>query len=95
MNSFIGTIDELLEKCSKLNENELNQIEVDVEKSASISFIMKEMFCDENEAKDLYNYLNQLQIKEAIQNLLEIGEIENAGFDEDGNILYKLKNKNE
>ena len=43
MKPFQGSIDDLLEKVSKLSKKELDQIEVDSEKSASISFICKEL----------------------------------------------------
>jgi len=93
MNSFNGTIDEVLEKCSNLSEEELNEIEADVNKSASISFIIEQSNCSEEEAEEVYQYFSELQVKKAIDNLLKIGEIKIDGYNSDNEPIYKLIKK--
>jgi hypothetical protein len=93
MEPFQGSIDDLLEKVSKLSKKELDQIEVDSEKSASISFICKELDCSLEEAEEIYQEILRQEIDQALKDLLEEGLIEIVGYNEDGEPLYDLKKK--
>jgi len=92
MEAFEGSIDDLLEKVSRLSEEEIDQIEADAEKSASISFICTRCNCTEEEAEEIYEYILDLEIKKALDDLIEEGLVKIVGYDEDGNPLYALKN---
>jgi hypothetical protein len=93
MEPFQGSIDDLLEKVSKLSKKELDQIEVDSEKSASISFICNELDCTLEEAEEIYEEILRQEIDQALKDLLEEGLIEIVGYNEDGEPLYDLKKK--
>jgi tRNA threonylcarbamoyladenosine modification (KEOPS) complex Cgi121 subunit len=93
MEPFQGSIDDLLEKVSKLSKKELDQIEVDSEKSASISFICKELDCSLEEAEEVYQEILKQEVKKGLEELLEEGLIEVVGYNEDGEPLYDLKKK--
>lgn len=92
MEPFNGSIDDLLEKVSKLSKEEIDQIEVDTEKSASISFICTHCECSEEEAEIIYDHILNLEIQQALDDLIEEGLVEIVGYDENGNPLYALKN---
>ena len=91
MEPFQGSIDDLLEKVSKLSKKELDQIEVDSEKSASISFIYKTFNCSLEEAECIYQEILRQEVKKGLEELLEEGLIEIVGYNEDGEPLYDLK----
>jgi len=93
MEPFQGSIDDLLEKVSKLSKKELDQIEVDSEKSASISFICNELDCSLEEAEEIYQEILRQEIDQALKDLLEEGLIEIVGYNEDGEPLYETKRK--
>lgn len=93
MEPFQGSIDDLLEKVSKLSKKELDQIEVDSEKSASISFLCKKLHCSLEEAEEVYQEILKQEIDQALKDLLEEGLIEIVGHNEDGEPLYEIKRK--
>lgn len=91
MEPFQGSIDDLLEKVSKLSKKELDQIEVDSEKSASISFICNELDCSPEKAEEVYQEILEQEIDQALKDLLKEGLIEIVGYNEDGDPLYDIK----
>lgn len=93
MKSFRGSIDDLVEKVSKLSKEEIDQIEVDVEKSSSISFICEHYECSKEEAEIIYNNIIEIEVQKALDELIKEGSIEIVGHNENGEPLYGIKNE--
>jgi len=50
MKPFSGSIDQLLQRYSEMPKEEIDKIDAEVEKNASISLIMRELDCSFEEA---------------------------------------------
>ena len=93
MKPFKGSIDDLLKRCSKISKKEIDAIDFEAEKNASISLIMREMDCSFDEAVDYYKQIALIETKKAINFLLEMGDVEVVGHSEDGEPLYAITKK--
>lgn len=87
---FVGTIDQLLEHCAKMNIDELND---ECEKRESIDHIMKETDCSKEEAEHIYKELSLLQVKQELDDMIEKGYVAIIGYNEEGDPLYGLTEK--
>ena len=90
MKPFKGSIDDLLKRCSKISKKEIDAIDFEAEKNASISLIMREMDCSFDEAVDYYKQIALIETKKAINFLLEMGDVEVTGYNENGEPLYSI-----
>lgn len=93
MKPFKGSIDDLLKRCSKISKKEIDAIDFEAEKNASISLIMREVDCSFDEAVEYYKQIALIETKKAINFLLEMGDVEVAGHNEDGEPLYIITKK--
>ena len=93
MKPFKGSIDDLLKRCSKISKKEIDAIDFEAEKNASISFIMKEMDCSFEEAVDVYKEIAMLETQKALDKMLETGEVKIVGYNENGEALYEITKK--
>lgn len=93
MKPFKGSIDDLLKRCSKISKKEIDAIDFEAEKNASISLIMREVDCSFDEAVEYYKQIALIETKKAINFLLEMGDVEVAGHNEYGEPLYVITKK--
>jgi hypothetical protein len=93
MKTFSGSIDQLLQKCSEMSEEEIDKIDAETEKSASISLIMREMDCSFDEALEIYKEIANIETQKALDELLETGDVKIVGYNENGEALYEITEK--
>jgi hypothetical protein len=93
MKSFSGSIDQLLQRCSEMSKKEIDKIDAEAEKNMSISFIMKEMDCSFEEAIAVYKEIAIIETQKALDKMLESGEVQIVGYNEDGEALYEITKK--
>jgi len=93
MKPFKGSIDDLLKRCSKISKKEIDAIDFEAEKNASISLIMREVDCSFDEAVEYYKQIALIETKKTINFLLEMGDVEVVGHNEDGEPLYAITKK--
>ena len=88
--NFTGSIDDLLNHCSKLDTAKVEeQVKVE-EKEACIQVIMKELECDEAEAEVIYNEIALADVKETVDKMVAEGLLYVSGHNEDGEPLFQL-----
>jgi hypothetical protein len=88
--TYTGTIDGLLEHCSKLDLNEVEQqIKLD-EKQECLSIIMRDCECSLEEAEEIYNEIALNEVKETVDQLVKEGIVEVTGYNDDGEPLFTL-----
>ena len=88
--NFTGSIDDLLNHCSKLDTAKVEeQVKVE-EKEACIQVIMKELECDEAEAEVIYNEIALAEVKETVDKMVAEGLLYVSGHNEDGEPLFQL-----
>ena len=93
MKPFNGSIDQLLRRCSEMSKEEIDKIDVEAEKNASISFLMREMDCSFEEAIIYYNEITVLEVQKALDEMLKNGEVKIVGYNENGEALYEITKK--
>ena len=72
---------------------EIDKIDAEAEKNASISFIMKEMGCAFEEAIAVYKEIAMIETQKALDKMLKAGEVKIVGHNEDGEALYEITKK--
>lgn len=93
MKPFSGSINQLLQKCSEMSKEEIDKIDAEAEKNASISLIMREMDCSFDEAVEIYKEIAIIETQKVLDQMLESGEVQIVGFNEDGEALYEITKK--
>lgn len=93
MKAFSGSIDQLLRRCSEMSKGDIDKIDAEAEKNASISFIMKEMDCSFDEAVSIYKEIAIIETQKALDKMLETGEVKIVGYNENGEALYEITKK--
>lgn len=93
MKPFNGSIDQLLRRCSEMSKEEIDKIDVEAEKNASISFLMREMDCSFEEAVIYYNEIAVLEVQKVLDEMLKNGEVKIVGYNENGEALYEITKK--
>jgi len=93
MKPFSGSINQLLQRCSEMSKEEIDKIDAEAEKSKSISFIMKEVDCSFEEAIEIYKEIAVIETQKALDKMLESGEVQIVGYNEDGEALYEITKK--
>lgn len=76
-----------------MSKKEIDKIDAESEKNASISFIMKEMDCSFEEAVAVYKEIAMIETQKALDKMLEAGEVKIVGYNEDGEALYEITKK--
>ena len=76
-----------------MSKKEIDKIDAESEKNASISFIMKEMDCSFEEAVAVYKEIAMIETQKALDKMLETGEVKIVGYNEDGEALYEITKK--
>lgn len=90
MDTFTGSVDALLEHCSKLDIQKVEeQIKLD-EKQECLSIIMKDCECSLEEAEQIYNDIALSEVKQTIDQLVKEGIVEVSGYNDDGEPLFTL-----
>lgn len=76
-----------------MSKKEIDKIDAEAEKNASISFIMKEVDCSFEEAIVVYNEIAMIETQKALNQMLETGEVKIVGYNENGEALYEITKK--
>lgn len=84
---FNGSINQFLSHCAKLDVTEMDN---QLEKQHAVSYIMKEIGCDETEATEIYDELSHEEVKNTVDELVDQGLVEIVGFNEQGEPLFGL-----
>ena len=93
MKSFSGSIDQLLQRYSEMSKKEIDKIDAEAEKSASISLIMRELDCSFEEAVVYYKQIAMIETQKALDQMLETGEVKIVGYNKNGLALYEITKK--
>ena len=88
--TFKGSVDELLEHCTKLNPIEMEKNLVEVNKIESIEHIRTSLKCSKKEAEQIYNEICLSETKKVVDEMVSEGIVEIVGFNEDGEPLFGL-----
>lgn len=91
-NMFVGSIDQLMAHCAKLDVDELDH---QLEKQWCINYIMDEVDCNEKTAEEIYQEISDLEIKQQIESLVEQGFLYISGKNTNGDYLYSITEKGE
>jgi predicted transcriptional regulator len=90
MDTFTGSVDALLEHCSKLDIQEVEeQIKLD-EKQDCLNIIMTDCECSLEEAEQIYSDIALSEVKQTIDQLVKEGIVEVSGYNEEGEPLFTL-----
>ncbi len=90
METFTGSIDDLLTHCSQLDLNQVeDQIKQD-EKQECLNLIMNDCECSIEEAEQIYNDIALNEVKQTIDQLVKEGIVEVSGYNDDGEPLFTL-----
>lgn len=88
--TFTGTVDQLLEHCSKLefdiSEEQIKQREYEM----SLQLIMDSEEVSREEAIEIYNMIALEEVKQTVDKLVEDGILECTGVDENGEPKFGL-----
>lgn len=93
MKSFSGSIDQLLRTYSEMSKEEIDKIDAEAEKNASISLIMREMDCSFEDAIIYYKEIAMIETQKALDQMLENGEVKIVGYNDEGQPLYEITKK--
>jgi len=86
-NTFTGNIDELLDHCTTVDDETLNQA---LELEQSISHVMKEMDVDREEAMRIIQEIHLAELQQTLDDMVDKGLLEIIGNNENGDPLYNL-----
>ena len=88
--NFTGSIDDLLNHCTNLDLDKVEeQVKVE-EKEACIQIIMKQLDCNEFEADIVYNEILLTETKTTVDKMVADGLLYVSGHNEDGEPLFQL-----
>lgn len=88
--NFTGSIDDLLNHCTNLDLDKVEDQVHEEEREACIQVIMKELECDEDEAEIIYNEISLAETKKTVDKMVEDGLLYVSGTNEDGEPLFQL-----
>jgi hypothetical protein len=89
-NNFFGSVDDLLNHCTHLDVDKIEQQVKAEEKEECIRVIMKELECNEFEAGVIYNEIALVEVKETVDKMVADGLLYMSGHTEDGEPLFSL-----
>ena len=87
---YTGTIDGLLEHCSKLDLNEVEEQMKREEKEDCLNVIMADFGCSREEAEVIYGEIALAEVKETMEQLLKDGIVQISGYNDEGEPLFVL-----
>ena len=76
-------------------KEEIDKIDAEVEKNASISLIMRELDCSFEEAIVHYKKIAMIEAQKALDVMVKNKEVKIVGYNEDGDALYEITKKGE
>ena len=88
--NFTGTVDELLNHCSQVDPNIVNNEDVMLSTEEALDTIKEEFHCDDERAKILLDEFKLVEAKEFIEKLRDEGIVEIKKYNEDGEPLWGL-----
>lgn len=88
--TYTGTVDDLLEHCSKLDIQEVEEQMKRDEKKDCLNVIMTECECSLEEAEVIYSEIALEEVKETMEQLLKDGIVKVSGYNEEGEPLFVL-----
>lgn len=84
---FTGNIDDLLNHCSSIDDNQLNE---SIELENAIEHVMKETDCTREEALELIEQIHLMEVQQTVDDMVAKGLMEIIGYNDDGEALYGL-----
>lgn len=87
---YTGTVDGLLEHCSKLDLNEVEEQMKRDEKEDCLNVIMTDLECSCEEAELIYSEIALEEVKETMEQLLKDGIVKVSGYNDEGEPLFVL-----
>lgn len=90
--NFKGSIDELLDHCSKIDPNVIDNEDYILSTTEAIDVIKEEFHCDDEEAKEILDNIKLAEAREIIQKLQEEGIVEIKDY-HDGEPIWGLTEK--
>ena len=88
--NFTGSIDDLLNHCSNLDTEKVEEQVKAEEKEACLKVIMKELDCNEFEAEIIYNEISLAETKKVVDKMVSDGLLYVSGHNEEGEPLFSL-----
>ena len=88
--TYTGTVDGLLEHCSKLDLNEVEEQMKREEKEDCLNVIMTDLECSREEAEVIYSEIALEEVKETMEQLLKDGIVKVSGYNDEGEPLFVL-----
>jgi coproporphyrinogen III oxidase-like Fe-S oxidoreductase len=88
--TYTGTIDDLLEHCSNLDIQEVEEQMKRDEKEDCLNVIMTDFECSLEEAEQIYNDIALNEVKETMKQLLKDGIVQISGYNDEGEPLFTL-----
>ena len=88
--NFTGSVDDLLNHCSNLDLDKVQDQVKEEEKELCIDVLMKELDCSEEEAEIIYNDLALKEIQETVDKMVTDGILYISGHNDDGEPLFSL-----
>lgn len=88
--TFTGTVDQLLDHCSKI-EFDISEEEIKVrDYELSLKYIMDCENVNREEAIEIYNMIALQEVKETVDKLVKEGLLQISGYDADGEPKFEL-----
>lgn len=88
--NFTGSIDDLLNHCSQLDTEKVEEQVKAEEKEACLKVIMEELDCNEFEAEVIYNEISLAETKKVVDKMVSDGLLYVSGHNENGEPLFSL-----
>jgi hypothetical protein len=88
--TYTGTIDDLLEHCSNLDIQEVEEQMKRDEKEDCLNVIMTDFECCREEAEVIYGEIALAEVKETMKQLLKDGIVQISGYNDEGEPLFTL-----
>ena len=88
--NFTGSIDDLLNHCSQLDTEKVEEQVKAEEKEACLKVIMEELDCNEFEAEVIYNEISLAETKKVVDKMVSDGLLYVSGHNEEGEPLFSL-----
>jgi hypothetical protein len=87
---YTGTVDGLLEHCSKLDLLAVEETIKQEEKIECLKVIMSDFDCSLEEAEVIYGEIALAEVKETMEQLLKDGIVQISGHNDEGEPLFVL-----
>ena len=88
--NFTGSIDDLLNHCSQLDTEKVEEQVKAEEKEACLKVIMEQLDCNEFEAEVIYSEISLAETKKVVDKMVSDGLLYVSGTNEDGEPLFSL-----